>query len=569
MAFFLDNFEVLADAPNGIKHLREMILQLAVMGKLVPQEPDDEPASLLLEKIKKEKEQLIKAGKIKNQKSLPPIKEEEIPYQLPKGWEWVRLGEIGQIIGGGTPKTGNPDYFSVNGISWLTPADLYSLKDKYISKGRRDISPLGLQKSSAQLMPAGTVLFSSRAPIGYVAIAKNELATNQGFKSCATYIQEINQYLYYYLKYSADEIDANATGTTFKEVSGKIFSLIFVPLPPLNEQNRIVERVDQLMALCDELEKNKEKQNKKQVTLNNASLEKLLSADSPEEFQNHWRRIAVNFDLLYSNPENVAKLKQAILQLAVMGKLVPQDPDDEPASLLLEKIKKEKEQLIKDGKIKKQKPLPPISDDEKPYLLPKGWEWIRLGSISKTIEYGTSCKSLPGSDGVPILRMNNIQNGKIIFDNLKFISPNIKDLPRLFLTRKDLLFNRTNSFELVGKTGVFTGEDNQYTFASYLIRAILFMDYIEPFFINMAMNSTYYRTTQIEPEITQQCGQANFNGTKLSNTLVPIAPVNEQHRIVARVEELLTLCDGLEETLRKAETKSERLCKASAKSLAF
>ena len=249
-----DNYDLLMNSPNSTAKMRKMILQLAVQGKLVDQDPNDEPASELLKYIKAEKEKLVAEGKIKKQKPLPPIAEDEIPYELPDGWGWVRLGEIGQIAGGGTPKTSNADYFSNDGIPWLTPADLYNIKSKYISRGKRDISELGLRKSSAQLMPEGTILFSSRAPIGYVAIAANEVSTNQGFKSCIPYLIAMNHYIYYFLKCAGKEIDRNASGTTFKEVSGGKLSHILFPLPPLEEQKRIVSKVDQLMHLCDELE---------------------------------------------------------------------------------------------------------------------------------------------------------------------------------------------------------------------------------------------------------------------------------------------------------------------------
>ncbi|HAH6422914.1 TPA: restriction endonuclease subunit S, partial [Escherichia coli] len=147
----------------GIKKLRELILELAVRGKLVPQDPNDEPASELLKRIAAEKAELVKQGKIKKQKPLPEISEEEKPFELPEGWEWVTLATVGEIVGGGTPKSDNPQFWAKNGIKWITPADLYGLKGKYITSGARDISPAGLSNSSARLMPKGSVLFSSRA----------------------------------------------------------------------------------------------------------------------------------------------------------------------------------------------------------------------------------------------------------------------------------------------------------------------------------------------------------------------------------------------------------------------
>jgi len=216
-----------------------------MQGKLVPQDPEDEPASALYKKI-----QVARGRPIEEM----PVDPKEGPFKVPETWQWVRLRQIGRIVGGGTPRTDYADYFADYGIPWLTPADLAGLRGKFIGRGRRDISELGLKRSSARLLPKGTVLFSSRAPIGYVAIAANDLATNQGFKSCIPYIKEMNEFIYYFLKFAAEEINRNAPGTTFKEVSGKIVKQILMPLPPLAEQRRIVTQLDRLMNLLDRLE---------------------------------------------------------------------------------------------------------------------------------------------------------------------------------------------------------------------------------------------------------------------------------------------------------------------------
>uniref|UniRef100_UPI00165EB34F restriction endonuclease subunit S n=1 Tax=Serratia bockelmannii TaxID=2703793 RepID=UPI00165EB34F len=365
----------------GIKKLRELILELAVRGKLVPQDPNDEPASELLKRIAAEKAELVKQGKIKKQKPLPEISEDERPFELPVGWEWVTLATIGEIVGGGTPTSENPLYWSTQGIKWLTPADLNGLKGKYISSGARDITIDGLSNSSAKLMPKGSVLFSSRAPIGYVAISNNELSTNQGFKSCVPYIKESAEYIYYFLLSAAKKIDEMASGTTFKEVSGAVVSKVLLPFPPLNEQLRIVEVADDLMSLCDQLEQQSLTSLDAHQQLVETLLATLTGSQNAEELAENWARISQHFDTLFTTEASIDALRQTILQLAVMGKLVPQDPNDEPASELLKRIEQEKAQLVKEGKIKKQKPLPPVSDEEKPFELPNGWEWCRFGSV--------------------------------------------------------------------------------------------------------------------------------------------------------------------------------------------
>ena len=225
-------------------------------GKLVEQEPNNEPASELLKRIAAEKVRLVKAGEIRKPRDLSGGGDLPVPFEIPTCWRWVRLDAIGAIMGGGTPSAGDTDNFADAGTSvpWLTPADLGGFSRTFISHGARDLSERGLQTSSANLMPAGTVLFTSRAPIGYVAIAANSISTNQGFKSIVPYVRDCSPFIALAMKAFAPLIDAKAPGTTFKEVSGKIIAGVPFPLPPLAEQHRIVAKVDELMALCDRLE---------------------------------------------------------------------------------------------------------------------------------------------------------------------------------------------------------------------------------------------------------------------------------------------------------------------------
>lgn len=237
-----------------VQNLRTVILKEAVTGKLAPQDPNDEAASDLLLRIGIQKEK-TKRNKAKEDVEYSRIPQSEIPYELPERWVWCRLSDIGQIVGGGTPQTDKADYWAENGIAWLTPADLYNLNSRYITKGKRDISEKGLRESSAKLLPKGAVLFSSRAPIGYVAIANGPLSTNQGFKSVVPYLFEMSEYIYYFLKAAAKRIDLSASGTTFREISGSKMKKVLFPLPPLDEQKRIVKKIEQLECLCEELER--------------------------------------------------------------------------------------------------------------------------------------------------------------------------------------------------------------------------------------------------------------------------------------------------------------------------
>ncbi|MAS93546.1 MAG: restriction endonuclease subunit S [Verrucomicrobiales bacterium] len=262
----------------------------------------------------------------------------------------------------------------------------------------------------------------------------------------------------------------------------------------------------------------------------------------------------------------VKRLRELILELAIRGLLVPQDPDDEPASELLKRIASEKTKLIEAGTIKKQKTLVPVSEEEKPFEVPDGWEWCKIGNAAISTDYGLSDKSFPVDHGVPVLAMGHIQFGKVLLGGQKRVPANVDSLPELYLEDRDLLYNRTNSAELVGKTGIYRGEDKAYTFASYLIRIRTLKDTPLPEMINLNMLAPSFRSTQIDPHLKQQCGQANVNGTVMKNMLVAVAPTHEMARIVAKVDELMALCHRLEQeqesSLETHETLVETLLNA-------
>ena len=254
--FTIDVLPALTARADQIKNLRQTVLDLAVRGKLVEQDLQDELASELLRRIATEKARRVKSGEIRKPRKLSDEKTLVEPFAIPSSWLWCRLANIGAIIGGGTPSTGVAENFTEagSGVPWLTPADLGGYSERYIERGVRDLSMQGLNSSSATLMPAGTVLFTSRAPIGYLAIAANPISTNQGFKSIVPYVKECSRFITLAMRAFGPDIDANAPGTTFREVSAKILSGLPFPLPPLAEQQRIVIKVDKLMMLCDRLE---------------------------------------------------------------------------------------------------------------------------------------------------------------------------------------------------------------------------------------------------------------------------------------------------------------------------
>jgi type I restriction enzyme S subunit len=489
------------------QQLRNAVLQLAIQSKLLPQDPMDEPAIDLLERIKEEKEYLIKVKKIKREKPHPEITDEEKPFDIPDSWEWVRLGDVVQI----NPRNRVADDLDVSFIPMPLIFDGYrNLHTSDKRKWKEVKSGFTHFQENDVAIAKITPCFENRKSVVFCNLFNGIGAGTTELHILRPYANTIMQkYLLWLVKtqHFINSGTATYTGTAGQQRIGKEFVADYIfPLPPITEQQRIVTKIEEIMPLIDQYDK----------------------------FETELSKLETDF------PNN---LKKSILQYAVQGKLVKQYKDDEPASVLLEKIKTKKEQLIKEKKIKSEKPFSEITDEEIPYELPNGWEWVRLGELCKVVDYGSSTKASTENIGVPILRMNNIIKGKVDFTNLKYVNVDIVDLPKLFLEDGDLIFNRTNSYELVGKTGLFTEQKEQYTFASYLIRCTLIN--CDPVYINYYMNSNIYRKTQIEPQIIQQNGQANFNGTKLKGTLVPIPPLAEQQRIVAKVDELMALCDVL------------------------
>ncbi len=563
----INNFEIWATAQSpktkgrgisadnqklvGISCLRNLILELAVRGKLVPQNQKDESASELLERDAKEKTCVTENGNDRQYKQVQEIEEYKKPFEIPKNWEWRHLDECFLIMSGSSFDKAKE--LDSGQYLYVKVADMNLKGNEFeITTSSRFYNPT--KKEQNALIPAGSIIFPKRG--GAIATNKKRLIKNDLFVDlnimAITPIKSISlDYSYYWLM-GIDLAKLN-TGTSVPQINHKDIAPLLFPIPPKAEQYRIVAKVDELMALCDQLEQQQTDSNTAHEMLVETLLDTLTNTAGQAELESAWERIANHFDTLFTTEHSVDRLKQTILQLAVMGKLVPQNPEDEPAGELLKKIGREKARLVKEGKIKKQNPLAVINDNEKVYELPIGWFWSRIGNASLSTEYGLSEMTFNGIKGIPVLKMGDIQDGKVMLGGQKLVPENVEGLPFLYLNRGDLLYNRTNSAELVGKTGIFNGNDDAYTFASYLIRIRCSDNFINAKYLNLAMNAPLFRVTQIEPHVKQQCGQANVNGTILKNMIVPIPPIDEQHRIVAKVDELFGICDALKDRIREVQ----------------
>jgi len=574
--WLLKHFDQISEAPDSVPRLRWFFLDLAVRGKLVEQDPNDEPASILLKRIKNEKKRQEKDGTIRIQKSMVPMNESEHLYSLPISWNWIRLSEVGAIIGGGTPPSKDDSCFTDGGagFAWLTPADLGKHDDLFISHGARDLTERGLACSSAQLMPKGTVLFTSRAPIGYTAIAANKISTNQGFKSVVPFILELNRYIVIYFKAFAEWIDGKASGTTFKEVSRKIVSNLPFPLPPIAEQHRIVAKVDELMALCDELEAAQAKREKRRDGLMAATLHGLNNGDTSSEadnvatFEENARFYFNHLPRLTTRPEHIQQLRQTILNLAVRGKLVQQDSNEKSADELLMRLQSAtKIQLKKNSKTRKVKAPTHILPENLQFGTPQSWRWAKLGELSELITKGSSPKwqgidYVSEGDGVLFITSENVGNYRLKkLDDLKYVDKRFNDIePRSILKHNDILMTLVGAS--IGRTAIYDLHNGaNINQAVALIRLIPEIQGINIEFLLHYLNSSYAIDSMLSSRVVT--AQPNISLTDVREFSVPLPPYAEQQRIVTKVNELMALCGELESQITNTTATRQQLLEAT------
>jgi type I restriction enzyme S subunit len=590
---------------HGIKKLRELILDLAVRGKLVPQDTNDEPASVLLERIAAEKTELVKEGQLKKQKPLPKLQIDEVDFNLPSGWAIAYIPEVVAyekyaIKRGPFGSALKKAFFVSDGIKVYEQQhaikDNFALGEYYITEEKfKELSPFEVKPNDLIISCSGTVGKVAVAPEwmhkGIINQALLKITLNQAALT--------NSYfkILFPAFYMQTETLSDLQGTAQKNmVSVDTLKKEPFPLPSLEEQHRIVAKVDELMRLCDALEAQTEASISAHQTLVETLLNALLlpnttqpldaqtvsgsktansanSAASSEHAQNpepnlkgslepslansfakDWQRVAEHFDTLFTTSASIDTLKQTILQLAVMGKLVEQDANDEPAAKLLERIAEEKAQLIADKKIKKQKPLAAITDEEKPFELPSGWEWVRFGSLFKSFSNGLYKPAKFYTDeGVISLRMYNIQNGVVDFSGAKRVEVEASELAQFLLEPDDLLINRVNSKELVGKTAIIPVTEEPLVYESMNMRAKPFSEHLSAKYLNLFMMTGIVQDA-ISSFAKEAIGQASINQGQVSSIKTPIPPLEEQQRIVAKVDELMALCDQLKTRLSDAQT---------------
>ncbi len=556
----LAHFERISEAPDAIARLRRFILDLAVRGKLVEQDPEDEPAAELLAAISSESQQ------VKGRRKASPHSAGQVsdgPFGVPSSWEWTQLGAIGDWGSGSTPSRGRSDYYG-GATSWFKSGELND--NKCLRESDEKITHLALEQCSFRLNSPGDLLIAMYgATIGKLAILGEEAVTNQAVCACTPCWGVDTEYLYLFLLAQRDEFRLASEGGAQPNISKVKIVNTPIPLPPLAEQHRIVAKVDQLMALCDQLEAARQQRQQGRERLLSATLQLLNQpAEDPASFRQDASFALQVLPSLTTTPAQIKQLRQTILSLAVRGKLVEQDPEDEPAEELLEIINGERRLLLMSGypnadearaQLKKQasvlEPMPP-------HWLPKGWAWTTLIRCSALV---VDCRNKTApyvSSGVPLVRTTNVKEGHLVMEDMRYVEEGIAKVwsSRCEPQSGDILITREAP---MGEACIIP-EDmriclGQRMMLARMVPGTIFNRYIlymlrDPFLLDRVQDKPVGATVQ------------HLRVGGVESLLVPLPPLAEQHRIVAKVDELMALCDQLEQQLSQADQQRGRLLEA-------
>ncbi len=535
------DFDRLIQSAESVHRLRRFILDLAVRGKLAPQDPNDEPASELLKRIAAEKARLVKAGAIRKEKSLPEIAPDEIPFGAPQGWEWVRLASSTIIVQGFAFSSGDFATDPDAGYPLIKIGDIGTSTPKVFIKEPHD---------PAYLVNRGDILVGLSGSIKCAIWEGPTALLNQRIARIAPSSGDLlSAWLLFGVNVCIDKWKDETSKLTVQNVKARQLYESLIPLPPVAEQHRIVAKVNELMAVCKRLEAARAEQEATRDRLATASLARLNAPNpDPAMFQHDVAFSLNNLAPLTTRPNQIKVLRQTILNLAVHGKLVPQDPNDEPASELLKRVIAENEATFVKGR--KRKFLIGLrSDDEVPKNIPATWTWSSIGQLASEMRYGTAKKCEHRIKGTPVLRIPNVSRGEVDLTNLKFGALTEEEKKTLLLRENDLLVVRSNgSLGIVGRAAIVNKAAESMSFAGYLVRIRFRQRYIHTRYIWLAMNSQHVRDL-IEKPIRSTVGLKNVNSTELAAITIPLPPLAEQQRIVAKIDELMTLCDRMEASL--------------------
>ena len=557
----LTRFDRIADAPDAVPRLRRFILDLAVRGKLVPQDPNDEPASELLKRIAAEKARLVKVGEIRKLKPLPELTEKDTPFPVPSNWKWSQIAEVGLL----SPRNHAADDVLASFVPMPMIATDYGVASKHevrrwgeIKKGYTHFAEgdVGLAKITPCFQNGKSTVF--RNLTGELGSGTTELHIVRPLFIDPNFILLFLK-CPHFIKTSIPKM----TGTAGqKRVPAEYFAHSPFPLPPLAEQHRIVAKVDELMALSDRLESERAEQEAMRNRFSRASLARLNAPDpDPATFQHDVAFALDNLTPLTTRPDQIKVVRQTILNLAVRGMLVPQDPNDEPASELLKRIAAEKARLVKAGKIRKRKTSEPTPPDSPTFELPSGWAAAKLSDVLTELQTGPFGSSLHQNDyevgGIPVINPASMRNGEIVpIEKMAVGADTLERLATFKLQVGDIVMGRRGE---MGRCAVVTEQENGWLCGtgSLILRL---PQCLYPKYLAMLISSPYMR--EYLGGFAVGATMRNLNQSILLKMSTGLPPLAEQHRIVAMVDELMALCDQLEASLTSRDDTRNHLLQA-------
>lgn len=483
------------------EQLKASILQYAIQGKLVEQRPEEGTGEELYQQMQTDKQTLIREKKIKKEKPLPDIIDDEIPFDVPESWKWVKVGNVGSWSSGATPSRTNPAYYG-GSIPWLKTGDL---NDGFIQEVPEYITDLALEKTSLRLNPIGSVLMAMYgATIGKLGILEIPVTTNQACCACIPYAGMNNKYLFYYLMSMRQSYIGMAEGGAQPNISKEKIVNSLIPLPPAEEQRRIVAKIEELLPYVDRYA---------------AAYEKLeqFNAKFPED------------------------MKKSILQYAIQGKLVEQRPEEGTGEELYRQIQYEKQRLIKEGKIKMEKPLPEISEDEVPVEIPDSWRWCYVGDLfnhntGKAMNSSAKKTDKPGAIR-PFITTSNVYWNSFDFSVVKEMFFSDDEVERCTVTKGDILMCEGGAY--FGRTAIWN-YDYDICFQNHVHRLRPYQEIDLMFFYHIFF--FYKNMNMMKAKGTAMPGLSSIT---LHQMIIPLPPLAEQKRIVAKLEEILPLCERL------------------------
>jgi type I restriction enzyme S subunit len=549
---FVENFEVLAEAGGGVARLRQLALQFAFQGRytghgrpLIPAVVQGNHEALGITKGREATTTPVPGG--------AALAVGAAEMLIPEGWDWVPLVSVAKLESGHTPSRNHADYWD-GGIPWIGIRDAKQHNFACIDSTEQTVSAKGLENSSARLLPAGTVCLSRTASVGYVTIMKRPMATSQDFVNWVCGPRIAPEYLMQLLRCEVPVLKRFSKGAVHQTIYFPEVKAFHISLPPLAEQKRIVAKVDQLMALCDDLEARQTKKREVGTRLTKSALEALTSAQGPEEFDAARNRVVENFDVIVDRAEKVGELRRAVVTLALRGRLVSRDA----SAAMVEQPIQGRSVAAKAKEIAFKVP---------PSELPGHWVWAPLGSlISDGPKNGYSPKGVEHETGVKSLTLTATTSGRFDGRYFKYIDEDIPTSSELWLEDGDILVQRGNTIEYVGVAAIYRGPPRTFIYPDLMMKFRI-SEQMDLHFVHMAINGPEARTFIVSKASGTSGSMPKINQATLLAIPIPIPPLKEQQRIVAKVDQLMKICDELEAKLRRAEDRASKLVEAVVQEL--